>query len=377
MPYKRKKKSLSEQIIDSASLPEKVDSLVGPDPKVITIDRLIPSGITLLNCACSDNPYGAFALGSINTIPGKSASGKTELALSILASCAIDKRFNDYELVLDDAEQSMSFDLDYLFPPLIDRLLIPDENFKYSETIQDFKASVLNRCNEKCKPFIYVLDSLDSLTSNEEMEREYKIAIAKAKSAEAVKELKGAYKTEKAKHIGEALRMINAYIKNSNSALFIIQQTRQRFDRGFGQTDWITSGGEAPFFYSFHQVYLNNVKSLTNVAKNIKHKIGVHTQAQVVKNKLNGKRRIVSFDIYDDFGIDDVASCVDFLKKTDYWKSDTGGIFASEFDTKKSRDALIKYIEQEDLIGDLRDIVGRVWNEIEKEIRLKDRKRRF
>ena len=384
--------------------PEITESIVGPDPKTITKDRLVPSGVTILNCACSDNYEGAFAMGSINTIPGESASGKTELMLSMLASCALDSRFGGHELILDDAEHAMSFDLEYLFPPLAGRLKAPNydgENPVYSHTIEDFEGSLLllggkpksnkedkkgveQKQTKRKKSFIYVLDSLDSLSSTAELEREYKNALKTAKSDEAVKELKKSYGTEKARILGQVLRMVNGNIKNTDSALFIIQQTRQVIaDRGiiFGPK-WITSGGEAPYFYSFHRVYLSCGRALTETSKNIKHQIGGHTYCQVIKNKLNGKKRKsgVEFDIFEDIGIDDVGSCVDFLKMTDVWQSDAGGITAPEIlgnNQKMHRMDLIRHIEKENAIPELQKLVGKVWNEIEDDIRLKDRKRRF
>ena len=364
--------------------------LAGPDPRNITEDRLIPSGVTLVNCACSDNHKGAFALGSINTIPGKSASGKSIFMLTMLACCAVDKRFKDYDFIYDDGEQSLHFDLDYLFPPLAlrdpedltsGRLQAPtyDEGEPIpSETIQDFKANVLIKCKQQ-KPFIWVLDSLDSLTSTEEMEKEYKNAIKMAKSAEAVVELKGSYKMEKAKHIGETLRMINGYLKHSDSALFIVQQTRTNIGGGFGSPDWTTSGGHAPFFYSFHQVYVHALKQIPGEAMNLKHKIGSFVQFDVVKNKLTGKKRkdgIVA-SIYEDYGIDDVSSCVDFLKRTGRWKSaGSAGIEAEDFGIKMPREKLIRHIEEQGLYEDLQEIVGEVWQEAEDALRL-GRRRRF
>lgn len=379
----RRRRSLVEQIENRELSKSDTVEDPGPDPSNITPERLIPSGSTVLNCACSGNPFGAFALGSINTIPGKSASGKTVLALSILTECACDKRFDEYDLYYDDSEQSLGFDLDRLFTPLVQRLKSPnidDESGSpiSSETIQDFQAKLLELC-EKGKPFIYILDSLDSLTSTEELEREYKQALALAKSDEAVKALSGSYKAEKAKHIGEALRMINGYIKHSNSALFIIQQTRQKLNAPAFAQQWTTSGGEAPFFYSFHRLYLNKTKAETGEAKGVKFKIGGRCVIDIVKNKLTGKIRKAEFSIYEDYGIDDINSCIDFLIKFKHWKSDSGGIttkrFVDGFD-KIKRDKLVAHIEKNNMQKDLQTIVGQVWTEIEDELKL-DRIKRY
>jgi len=383
MVMRQRRKTLTEQVEESAE--KEVEPFVdniGPDPKTITPDRLIPSGVTLLNCACSDNPFGAFAKGSINTMPGKSASGKTALMLTMLAACASIPEFNDYELILDDGEEAQSFDLEYLFPVLVGRLKAPRYDGElpvHSNTIEDFEGNVLLRCKAG-KPFIYVLDSLDSLSSTAELDREYANAVKNAKTNDEKEKAKQSYGTEKARIISQTLRMVNGKIKNSDSALFIIQQTKQNLNKIFKyQPDRTTSGGEAPFFYSFHRVYTNSIKSYTDESRNIKHKIGGRTKVEVIKNKLNGKKRKIEFDIYEDLGIDDLAGNIDFLKTTKEIKMSGAYMKFPEIlgDEKMYRTDLIKYIERENLESKVQEVVGKVWNEIEKDIRLSDRKRRF
>ncbi len=380
---RRRRSGLTEQVEESAGKKvERTGDGIGPDPKTITPGRLIPIGVTLLNCACSDNPKGAFAKGSINTIPGKSISGKTILMLTMLATCASTPDFDDYELILDDAEEAQEFDLDYLFPILVSRLKAPrydNELPVYSDTVEDFEGNVLLRCKTG-KPFIYVLDSLDALSSTAELEREYANAKKNAKTSGEREKAEQSYGTEKARIISATLRMVNGKIKNSDSALFLVQQTKQNLNRIFkNQPDWVTSGGEAPYFYSFHRIYTNSIKSYTGESKGVKHKIGGRTQAQVIKNKLNGKKRTIEFDIYEDLGIDDLASNIDFLKKTG--KIKMSGAFMMFPDIlgieKMHRADLIKHIEKENLESVIQDIVGKEWNQIECDIRLSDRKRRF
>jgi RecA/RadA recombinase len=378
---KRRRSPVAEQVenLDRDTEIES-ESIVGPNISEISADRLIPSGSTLLNCACSDNPFGAFAMGSINTIPGESSAGKSFLMLTILACCASDERFDDYILINDDSEFAMSFDIKYLFPPLVDRMKAPKYNKDgepmNSNTVQDFQNNILKLCSDG-KPFIYVEDSLDALSSNEEIEREYSAAIKAAKSDEAVKEIMKGYKTEKARYITQVLRLINGKIKETKSVVFITQQLKQNMKPGYGAPEWVTSGGNAPYFYSFHRIYLNSGGSITDEYKGIKNKIGHRTRAQVIKNKLNGHKRNIEFDVYDDLGIDDVASCIAFLKKTGHWKSDSGGLNASEFNVKFSLKDMIRYIERKKLQTSLQEIVGKMWDEIEQNMRLTDRARRF
>lgn len=368
----RRRRKLSEQVEESAN--KKIER------KEIDTSILIPSGNTMLNLACSDNPFGAFALGRIVTLPGGSASGKTMLMLTMLAECANDERFDDYNLIYDDGEETCDgFDIEYLFgTKLANRIIAPqyDENTEsiYSETIQDFKANILTKVKAK-ESFIYILDSLDSLTTDEELKKEYRQALIKAKDPDAVKELKGSYKTEKAKAIGETLRMINNQLKHTKSALFIVQQERANIGVTFGLTK-TTSGGMAPFFYSTHQVWLNKKATLTKTIKKQERKTGNKVIAKVTKNKITGKLRDVEFDTYYDYGIDDLSSCIDFLVSAGHWKKTDAIICAYDLDLSDSKKDLIEKIEDKRLQNEVQVITGNVWLEIEESLRL-NRSRRF
>jgi len=331
--------------------------------------NLIPSGSTLLNLACSDCYSGAFKLGRIVTIPGGSTAGKTLLMLTILAEICRLKRFDDYLLVYDDAEESLNFNISKLFGnKLEDRLQI--SNGSSSNTIQDFQNNILN-LSKKNEPFIYVLDSLDSLSSDEELVKEYKKALAKAKSDDSIKEIKGSYKTEKAKIIGQVLRMVNGIIEDTKSSLFIIQQERARIGVSFGKAV-TTSGGKAPFYYSSHQVWLNRIKT----HKKRDRKIGTKVKAEVTKNKITGKEREITFDVFYDLGIDNIGSCVDFLINEGFWKKKKMTVNATDLELEASRSKIIRAIEEQNLEKDLDRIVSKAWHEIENSLKL-DRKPKY
>jgi RecA/RadA recombinase len=367
-------KPLHQQVEESAT--KKVE------PRKIETDVLIPSGATLLNCACSDNPFGAYALGKIVTVPGASVSGKTVLCLTTFAEANLIKTLDDYDFIFDDVEEALEFDMDYLFGrATAERVKAPayDGDIPvYSDTIQDLEGNVVRLCKGKePRPFIYILDSLDALTSDEEVEREYKNALIRAKSAEHAEKIAQTYGTEKARIVGRVLRLIKKNLKETQSTLIIIQQERQRIGATFGK-QWTTSGGKAPFYYSTHQVRLNRIATI----KSKERKIGTSVTAEVIKNKLTGKEREASFKIYYDYGIDDVASCVDFLCK-EHWKhpkekgkEKTGSWIAEELDVTGAKATIIDHIEEQGLEKEMQKVVGEVWNEIEEELRL-ERKRKY
>lgn len=348
------------------------------EKETVTKDDLFPTGSTLLNLAMSDTIYGGFQKGKICTMPGGSSSGKTLLVFTALASIAHNNKFDDYEIVFDDVESANEFNLPELFGQVTaDRVKAPryDKEGKgiFSNTIQEFKNNILKRV-ESNKPFVWVLDSLDALSSDEEVDKAYKEALKAAKSPEHVKELSGSYKTEKAKITGEILRMIKRGLKDTGSVLIMIQQTRANLNATmFGKKE-ITSGGNAPFFYSTHQVWTNKIK--THKDTDTKIILGQRVKADVTKNKLTGKKRSVEFDIYDFMGIDDVGSCVDYLVECGYWKKAGQTIKALELEAEMVRSKLIDYIEENNLENILQETTGIAWHEVEAKI-IPQRKKRF
>ncbi|NOR27658.1 MAG: hypothetical protein GQ540_03905 [Lutibacter sp.] len=381
----RNKMSDSEKVADK--IDGAIENMDESDDVIeyVDKDKLIPTGLTLLNLACTDTIDGGAGMGKINTIPGSSSSGKTFLVYNMLAAIANNPRFDEYELIFDDVEHASEFNISHLFgDKLKNRIISPryDKNGIpiNSNTIQEFKSNILMKSNEGIK-FIWVLDSLDALSTDEEIEKEYKEAVRDAKSPEHIKELKGSFNTEKAKILGQILRMIKKEVKNTDSSVNILQQLRQKINAGPFEKKHATSGGEAPYFYSTHQWWLS--KKASHKDDIYKKVIGQRTKLDVSKNKMTGKKRTIEFDIFDSFGIDNIGANIDFLLENNIWKKAGKTIKAPEFDMDftsnsdgKAKDQLIDYIENNNLEEDLDEIVGVSWSYIEDSMKLK-RKKRF
>ena len=138
---------LASEIKGVIDAPVEVGEVEGVDT-----DRLIPTGVTLLNLACSGTAYGGLGMGKINTIPGGSSSGKTFLGLNILAAIANDPKFDEYKIIYDDAEHALEINIPKLFgKKLSNRIISPkvtkDGDQINSETIQEFKNNIFNKEN--------------------------------------------------------------------------------------------------------------------------------------------------------------------------------------------------------------------------------------
>ena len=300
--------------------------------------RLIPTGCIMLDLALSDNVYQGYALGSLVNIVGDSSSGKTFLLLSLLATLAYDKRFKDYLLVYDEPEAALMIDIPKLFGKEADKRII-----RYSsDTVEDFYERIRKLCEKKAK-FVYGLDSLDALSCKAEK-----------------KSLEG-YHLEKPKLMSMILRNIVRDLRDQDSLVVIISQTREKIGVRFGERK-TRSGGKALRFYSTHEIWLAIKEHLEEKKKDV----GVKVKARVKKNKVLGKLRDIEFDILYDYGIDDIGSVIDFLVSQKIWKKEKEKILASKDGfIDSTRESLISYIENKSLERKLFEFVDSSWKKLE------------
>jgi RecA/RadA recombinase len=348
------------------------ESVIGARPKIklgsvgesqtsalpLDHEELVPTGSTLLNLALSDWPYGGYGLGRLVNLVGDSSSGKSLTALTCLAEMSCFLRFDKYRFIYDEPEAALAFNLPHLFSrDIADRI----ETDIVSNTIQDFYANLL-KAIKKGEPFVYILDSLDSVSSIEELKRADKIAEDEGD--------KGSYKMEKQKLISEILRVTCREIKGKEALVIIVSQTRDNV--GFGFNPKTRSGGSALKFYASHEIWL----SIKEKIKRSEREIGVGTEAKVSKNKLTGKVRKVPLSIYYDYGIDDIAENIDFLVDEGRWKKIKGTIEAKDFNFSGTKQSIIAHIEGRALSKELQRIVGEVWHKIEDGLKM-DRKPKY
>ena len=334
------------------------------------IDGLIPTGSTMLNLTLSDSTKGGWQKGKIANLIGDSSSGKTFLALSTLAECCYNPDFDNYRLIYDDVEAASEFDLRELFGDLADRIEPParDEDGEpvYSNFIQDFHYFVLDAL-EDGRPFIYILDSLDALDAKEDQEKIKEQRDAHRKGTKA----KGTYGMAKAKGMSSMLRNIKRGLKDTDSFLLIVSQVRENLDpMSFAKKK--RAGGKALKFYCTHEVWMSHIQA----KKSKGLVIGTSTHLKCTKNKLTGKVRESQFEIFYDYGIDDIGSMVDFLVDVGVWKKKKASIVADGLGITASRKKLIQEIEENGLQSSVREMCGQAWLEREKAVRLK-RKRKY
>ena len=352
------KKRKSIQIIPKVTIKNLHD-----DPTKNTIS----TGNTLLNLALSDTIDSGYNAGKMVNLIGDSSSGKTILALTMLAEANNNPKFKGYDLIFDDVESALEIDIESLFGESLANRII----FKKSNTIEDYYGAIYNQIVSGVS-FIWVLDSFDALTSRDEQRRAAEFGKQESKRdgdedvLDDVEKAKGSWKTEKPKMASEIFRVITGEIKKTDSFVMIISQTRDNLGFGAMFSPKTRSGGKALKFYATHEIWLATGKS----HKKMNRSIGADCMVKVSKNKLTGKRRDVYFPIYYDYGVDSIESCINFLIDEGYWKKIKGKISCEFSEQSLSIEELIKLIETTKLESKLNKIVGEIWNNIEEKIKL-------
>lgn len=337
-----------------------------PIPK----EHFISSGSTLINLACSGTPYGAYTIGRYFWIFGESSSGKSFLMMTALAEFSINPLFDDYDIIFDNAEDGVLMDIEQYFGPKLAKRVQPprlDEDGTpiYSSKIEDFYFNLDDRFaairKGKGKKFIYLLDSMDALSSKYEGEKFDEAKKADRKGTTA----KGDYGDGKAKINSRYMRRVAAELRDTDCILIIISQARDNIDAGMFEEQETHAGGRALKFYAGWQMLSAIGSKLWKEINGTNRQIGINCKLKIKKNRLTGKEWSVQVPIYWSYGFDDIGSCVDFLIDEKHWKTEGNKVVASELDLKEFRSNLPKKIEELGLEVELRSVVTEVWKNIE------------
>lgn len=338
--------------------------------------RLLSTGSTLLNLSMTGRPEGGWLTGHYFLFVGDSDSGKSWFVHTALAEASIDKRFKDYRLIYDNTESKSLMDVERFFGKRLAERIEPPRVRSgepvFSETTEEFYYHVDDALEED-RPFIYILDSQDSLTSNRESTKFKKL---KDKSrGKKVEGSDGDYSDGKAKVHSSHLRQLIAPLAKKDSMLIVVNQSRDSFSM-FDKDSF--SGGRALKFYAVCQLWSYNAGKLTKTFRGKRRQTGIQSKIVIKKNHITGRQTEVHVPIYHSHGIDDVGCCVDWLVGEKVWKKNSSGIITASgigptFQGK--REQIISSIEQGDMEEDLAELVGETWREIEEATAIKRKSR--
>jgi len=238
---------------------------------------VIPTGSIALDLSLG---VGGLPRGRIIEIYGPEASGKTTLALSVIAEaqkhggqCA----FVDAEHALDPTRaEIIGVNLDDL---LLSQPDTGEQALEITETL--IRSGALD---------VVVVDSVAALVPRAELEGEMGDAVMGMQ----------------ARLMSQALRKLTGAISKSKTVLIFTNQLRQKIGVMFGNPE-TTPGGLALKFYSSVRIDVRRIEIL----KEGEQVIGVRTRARIVKNKVAPPLKVAEFDIMNDEGISRAGGLLD------------------------------------------------------------------
>jgi recombination protein RecA len=304
----------------------------------------IKTGCVLFDCVLG----GGWPLGRIANLVGDKSTGKTLCAIEAAANFT--RKWPDGHIWYREAEAAFDEEYAATLGLPVDKVDFGpdgiDTQWETIEHIHDDLKQAIAQGQESGQPGLYIIDSLDALSSTAELGREMN---------------EGSYGMEKQKQLGQMFRRLTQGMSRSRIHFLIISQVRENIGAMFGNK-YRRSGGKALDFYASQVVYLSHLKTLNKTIGGIKRATGVQVKVKCTKNKISLPFRECEFSIRFGYGIDDLSASLEFLEQAGKAKEVLNGTKLSSYLTEADKLDDAEYRKQ--LIG-VRKAVRRTWREVD------------
>jgi len=237
---------------------------------------------------------GGWAKPRVANIIGDKSTGKTLLCIEAAANFA--RQYPTGKIRYRETEGAFQKSYARALGMPIERIDFGKERM---HTVEDMFEELEYRVEKARDPELFIVDSLDAMTSRAELARAIDAAT---------------YRTEKATMMSLTFSRLAGKIEGRDITMMIVNQIRDKVGVQFGKK-YTRGGGHALDFYASQIVYLQHLGVVTKTINKFTEVIGVEVRAKLEKNKVGNPFRESQFELLFNYGINDVGSCLDYLHK--------------------------------------------------------------
>lgn len=278
----------------------------------LNIESISTGSISLDNAT----GIGGLPKGRIVEIYGPESSGKTTLALHVVAQAQKaggEAAFVDAEHALDPVYAShLGVDVDSLLVSQPDN---GEQALEITEALA--RSGALD---------VVVVDSVAALVPKAEIEGD----------------MGDSHVGLHARLMSQALRKLTGAIAKSNTIVIFINQLREKVGVMYGNPE-VTTGGRALKFYSTMRMDVRRVEQIKGPGNEF---IGSRTRVKIVKNKVAPPFKDAEFDIMYGSGISKVGETVDIGVNLDVLKKSGAWFYYGDMRLGQGRENVKTYLQQ-------------------------------